>query len=212
MADITSERSRYLDFVRFNLYANLSSNSGARARLTWGLINGNPRITVFTNDPSDTVDNKVIPFNMTFEVMYIVFDLLEKIAKHQGEVKYVFEYSRRVYENNKPTNETVKVSNLIIGKDNEGMCWMSVIASNRPQIKFEFTIGNQTVIYGQNGEPLRADLVSAATVLGTIKGLQGAYAGVLSDIFMNPPPREDSKPINNGPIDANKSFDSDVLF
>jgi len=213
MAENTiTERSRYLDFAKFNIYANLSTNSGARARLTWGLISGNPRITVFTNDPSDTVDNKVIPFNMTFEVLYIVLDQIEKIAKHQGEIRRRFEYSRRVYENGKPTNDIVKVSDLLIGKDNNGMCWISVIAPNRPNIKFEFNIGNQTTIYGENGEPLKADLVSVGTALGTVKGLMSAYGGILSDVFMNPPAREDSKPINSGPIESSKSFDDDVLF
>lgn len=207
-----NENSRYRDFQKFNIYANLSSNSGARSRLTWGLMNGNPRITVFTNDPSDTVDNKVIPFNMTFEILYMVFSIMEKTAKHQGEIKHGFEYSRRVYENNKPTNETVRVSKLVIGKDSEGICWMSVVAPNRPNIKFDFNIGTQTTICDQNGAPLRDDFISAGTMLGTVTGLKAAYGGILTEIFMNPPPREDAKPINTGPVEGNLGFDNDVAF
>lgn len=212
MTEFTGEKSRYLDLAKFNLYAPLSTNSGARARLTWGLINGNPRVTVFTNDPSDTVDNKVIPFNMTYEILFILFDVIEKIAKNQGEIRRIFKYSRRVYENGKPTDDIVEVSKLLVGKDNDGMCWISVTADNRPQIKFEFNIGNQTTIFGQDNQPLAPSLVSAATAIGTAKGLQAAYAGVLSEIFLNPPPREDSKPINRGPVEPNKAFDEDVLY
>lgn len=109
---------------------------GKTASLTFGFQNNNPRVVVWTRDPSDTVDFGQIKAQLDMPNFYAFIDLLRMALSSSTPVEYIIDNENYTYENNVKSDKPVKVSELHVGRDEEGCVWISVYGQNRPKIKF----------------------------------------------------------------------------
>jgi hypothetical protein len=160
---------------------------GRRAKLSWGIRNGNPRLTVFTNDPADIgigIINGVIPAPMDNVTLLALLNLLEKSAMSLEEIKHKISCSTLRWENGVQTKQKILLSEIWFGKDSEGLVWISLIAPNRPKIKFVFQVSDWHEIIKADGSTATPSEGSQIAAIATIQALRIAYSVALAEGFL----------------------------
>ena len=199
-----------IELDKFAMFMPVQNNQ--RARLNWGLYRGNPRITVFPNTPDDTVKS---PITAAFspEEFGVFIQMFEEIVKGPVNVKTKVDcYSRRWSEDGKP-GEIFLRSEVFYGKDQDGICWISVVDGNRPKIKFEFRISEYHKFYKVNGEVLTETEGSCRRALSTLHGVRDVcltYAREKREPYVKPAGGQKGsyKGKSNAPKATGDSFDS----
>lgn len=202
---------KIISFDKYTLYA--PSAAGVRkAKLVWGVRDGNPRIAVFTNDPADTTLNGVISAPMDPVTFYTYIELLKKAAAATSEIKYKLDcFTTRRDEEGKPGDKFL-LSEVYVGKDSDGMVWVSVVAENRPKLKFVFSVSDWHKIYKADGTELSKGEYSSVATVATINALLPMYQYYMqkaNDDYMARP-----KKTANGayPQQASKEDTDDINF
>ncbi len=154
--------------------------------LSWGCWNGNPRITVSTNIESDKV-NRSGMINAAFnpETFYALLDLLEEVANSPNELTYRVDCKTTSELPEGGRSEPFVASFVMLGKDSEGKVWISVLAENRPKIKFIFTISNFHTIHEKGKGPISEELASKLQAKATVRLLRNAYYKLVLDYKSN---------------------------
>lgn len=195
MSDIkTNDLPRIQELARFSMFADNGTGS-SRARLAWSIRDANPRISVYTNDPNDKTDYGIISAPLNPETFFMFVSLFEKACLSNAPVGYKIENYRGVYENDKLTDKKVHVSDLVFGKDNEGIMYLSVVANNRPKVKFVFTLSDYHKIVRSDGESISNSEMSVLLARSTINALRDIYIGLTNGFRVN----------KNAPATMNKS-------
>lgn len=208
------DRPKIEELNKFSMFANLPGEGGKRPRLGWSVRDMNPRITVFTNSPADTVQYGIISAPMNPETFFVFLELLEKVALGPNDSKFKIEcYTSTRQPDGTYADKTVQ-SELVFGKDPAGIVWLSVIAVNRPKVKFEFKIYDYHKIFNGDGTQMDESESSSLQALGVVKALKAIYAGLTGGLRQNKGGggKSFNKPAqtfsNSGTIDISE----DVLF
>ena len=160
---------------KFTIFANAPGAEGRRSRIAWSIRDGNPRITVYTNIPSDNVNYGIISAPMNPETFYAFLELFEKVIHGESDVKYKIEcYTSIPDKDGKYTDKTL-LSDVIFGKDANGVVWISVVSGNRPKIKFELKISDYHKIFHGNGNVFTESEASALQAMALVKALRATY-------------------------------------
>lgn len=191
MAEVASDRDqgpiKILDFTKLQLFTPTPGVQGVRAKLSFGFRDGNPRITVFTNDPNDTTAKGIIYAGMLPEVFEVFLTQLDTVIRSKEEMKQVMDCYTQRYEDNKPTGERVLNSQVWVGKDTDGMVWISVTAKGRPQIKFTFQVSDWHKLLKGDGTPFSESEASRLAALAHMNLLRQVYGQMLTQYLQNPP-------------------------
>ena len=138
---------------KFVMFASCPGSEGKLSKLCWCIRDGNPRITVYTNDPKDTTNYGVISAPMNPESFFGFLDLFEEIVNGEPDRKQQIE-SYTSYKNEAGImGEKILMSELWFGKDSNKIIWMALVAPNRPKIKFEFKVSDYHKIFHSDGSP-----------------------------------------------------------
>ena len=183
MSEMTTEApamGRIIDFNRLSMWTPTPGVENKRARLSFGILDINPRISIFTNNPEDTIGKGIIPAPMNPETFFTFLMRLEMIAKGNPNAKEKIECFQG--------KERVKVSDLIFGKDEEGFVWVSVIAANRPNIKFVFEMSDWHTIQRGDGSKFTPAECSVLEALAKIQLLRNVYTNFFADVLKTPRP------------------------
>jgi hypothetical protein len=161
---------------RYTMYAD--NNTGKKAKLCWCIRESSPRITVYTNNPLDTVSKGVINCPMNPETFFLFVDLFEQVLKGPNDKKYKincfngYNPETGTYDSQGPKN---LVCELWFGKDEEGIAWISLIAPERPQIKFVFKLSDFHGVTKGNGDSFSVSELSVLQAQATIIPLKHIY-------------------------------------
>jgi hypothetical protein len=190
------ERAPIKSFERLAMFTDCPGAPGKRSKLNWAVIGDNFRITIFTNDPNDTIKKGVLYAGMdpvTFELFLTKFEKI--LCSPNGEYQDKVDCFGAVFEDDKRTNEKTLISHLCFGKDINGMAWISVIAPNRPKIKFFFKVSEWHKVY-VDGQQISDAEGSLAMAFSTIAVLRRVFYAVLANNLDNPAPKRiaDTKP------------------
>ncbi len=134
-----------LDHNKLNLSAPCPAAKGKWSSLIWGFHANNPRISVYTNDPEDTGEKNgygKISANLDTPTFFVFLRLLAKIVSAEPDTKYKIENMNFTWFGGKRSETPVMQSELWVGKDKEGVVYMSVTSANRPKIKFPFGVNS----------------------------------------------------------------------
>lgn len=141
------------------LQLSAKNQDGKYASLQWGIFSNNPRITVYTNVESDRdVNYGKISANMDAISFFGFMNLLRMAIEFvpgtdgQPEFKRSIENKNFIFPGGKRSDKPVVQSELFVGKDKEGMVWMSVTAKDRPRIKFDFQLSDFHALKHGTGE------------------------------------------------------------
>jgi hypothetical protein len=177
-----------LDNNKLQLYA--MNDEGKSARLLWSIINNNPRITVYTNMSTDSGEEKNfgrISANLDMPVFMTVLELLNNVGSLPNGEKYVMENKGYTYVGGRRSDNPTKVSELWIGKDAEGVVWLSVVAEGRPKIKFELLLPSfHTLMSASTGQPLGKAKVSEIVAKGYVRLLTQLVPVIYNDHYVEP--------------------------
>ena len=171
------------------------NSKGKRAGLLWQLINNNPRIVVYTNDPDDQIDYGKITAALDAPTFFAFLNLIENAIKATGEFKEKIDNMNFTWPGGKRSETPSVVSSLIVGKDADGLIWISVSAPRRPQIKFPFINPEFHNFFHRDGSPYEKGEVSAIMAKSYLDILRGLMAQLLVTEYVEPKPKEDR---NNG--------------
>ena len=177
---------------------------GKMAALNWGLYSNNPRLTVYTHDPDDTVDNGVIRAALDAPTFFAFLELLseainsrEAFRKKIDNLNYTFPGGRR--------SETPSVvSSLIVGREDDGTIYVSIAAPRRPVVKFPFTNPEfHNFFHGDGTQYSKAD-ISNVYARSYLRMLSTLMTTAMDSNYTPPKPREDNGGNRNGGGGGNK--------
>lgn len=188
----TTEPPKINELAKFMMYAVNPNNAIRRSRLVWAIRDGNPRITIWTNDPTDKDGRGAITAPMNPETFFIFLDMFEDIIKGEPNKKMSIEMLTTL-RNDKdgkpnPNPEKVSISKLFFGKDDQGMAWMSVISTEsetRPKLKFTFRLSEYHKIQKSDGTTISESEASCVHAAATIRALRNIYT---QNVNMYKPP------------------------
>lgn len=177
MAEDTQPRIQINDLNKFIMFAETPGVQGKRAKLTWSERDGNPRITVFTNDPKDTIGRGILNAPLNPETFFAFLDRFEDIALGENDKKGKIDCYTSVRDQEGKTVGTEKklVSELVYGKDANGIIWFGVSAPNRPKIKFVFKISEFHKIYNSDGSVFTEAQASQAQAVSVIRAIRHIF-------------------------------------
>ena len=162
---------KIMTFDKYSLYT-ASTAAGQRARMVFGIRDGNPRITVFTNDPADTTEKTrgMISAPMDGVTFMGFLNLIKKVAATQGESSFSVDCLTSVRDDSGKITDKILLCKAYVGKDSEGNVFLSLIADGRPRIKFPLAISSYHSFNKADGTQLTAAEAStiAATALSEI--------------------------------------------
>lgn len=164
------------DLNKYAMFTDAPGNPGKRSRLVWGIRDGNPRISVFTNVDSDTVKAPLYA-GMNPETFFIFLNNFEKViggSAMDQKLKIDCLGNRRDKDGNM-TQEKYLVSELYYGKDANGICWIALNSEGRPRVKFEFRVSDFHKLYHSNGDQMSEAECSCLQAMATIRALRDTY-------------------------------------
>lgn len=176
MSTETEQTFQFKELDKFAMFTDAPGVQNRRSRLQWSSYRGNPRIAVFTGVPDDT-NKGVITAPMNPETAMILFDLLDDLRLGAPDRKYKVEnYTLpKAEEGEKRSSEKIHLSDTWIGKDKEGVLWISVRAPNRPTIVFKFTVSDFHKLFKGNGEQLTEAEASCLQAKAVVENLRAIF-------------------------------------
>lgn len=181
--------ARIQDFEKLQMWTPTPGVEGKRSKMGFGIRDGNPRITVFTNDPNDKIKKGVIAAGMNPTTFYAFLILFEKTIKSREEVSHYIECYQAKYEDDVRTKERVLAAQVHFGKDSRGMVWIELVAQNRPKIRFYFRMSDWHGIYNAAGEQIgeaEASVLESAAMLAVMRAV---YDRMIAKNIEYAPPR-----------------------
>ncbi len=120
-----------------------STAEGKTAQLAYNFQNNNPRIIVYTRDPQDAEkDFGRIIAKLDLPTFFSLKELILKIIADPAESKYQVTNDNFTYAGDQKSEEPEQVSEIWVGRDANGGIWISVVAKDRPRIRFFFKPSN----------------------------------------------------------------------
>lgn len=174
------------DLNKLALWTPSPVNQGKNARLTWGIRDGNPRITVFTGQMTENKMDGILTAAMDAVTFDMFVDFFTEILETPEKAKGKLECLGRRYVDNQPTQDRVLKSTLYFGKDEEGIAWISVHVEGRPEIVFKFGVSDWHKFYKGDGTLMNPSEVSCRAALAHIKLAQRLFAPFIEEAIRNP--------------------------
>ena len=182
MAELTVEKPKINEINKFTMFTPAPGVEGKNSRLAWCIRDGNPRVTVYTNIPSDASNMYgILSANMDPATFFMFLDLLEKTALGPSNVKHCISCKTSTRQSDGTYGDIRVMSKLLFGKDENGVVWISVIAENRPKIKFEFKVSDYHEFLKEDGTTLSESESSPLHALAVCRTMKMIYANLLSD-------------------------------
>lgn len=146
MSEQKNQDASFLNFPRASMYTPAPGKDNERASINWGAFNENPRITVWTRIDDDEVlpngkKKGPISAGIGHEAMEMIHS--EAISFYRSGKKDILifdNYGRPIKDDGTSAFEKVVQSSLIIGRNDEGICYYGLRSADesRPVIMFEF--------------------------------------------------------------------------
>lgn len=176
MAEAQTQVYEFKELEKFQMFTDAPGTPGKRSRLVWSSYRGNPRISVFTGVQGDT-GKGVINAPMNPETFDILMSKIIEMAKDPKEDRMKIECLTSLKgADGQRSQERVKLSDVIFGRDANGLMWLSVVAENRPKIKFEFRVSDFHKLYGKDGNAFTEADASSLQAIAAASAVQKAMA------------------------------------
>lgn len=203
MADNFVKRERVktpLDERKLTLRAPTPGHAGKFASLMWGFVGNNPRITVYTNDPDDSGESKGygrIVAALDLVVFCVFLKELKNAIDAPGEYKRQVDNMNYTFFGGKRSDEPKLVSQLWVGKDKDGMVYISVTAKDRPKIKFAFHFPDFHKLRKEDGNEITKAEASVAVAESYYFILGQMMTHMAVSHWQEPPPKPQNGNGNN---------------
>lgn len=197
-----------IEIVRLAMYTPAPDTPGKNSKLAWCVRDGHPRLTTFTNVADDKVQGGAINAPMDVRTFEALMMRLEAIAKGPNGKR-----DKITCDTNRKTDkgmEKIHLSDVVFGKDDNGIVWIIIVAEGRPKVKFEFTMSRFHEIIA-DGQPLSASEASVMATLGHLRAAQAIYPAYYTQV-QAPAPRDGGRQGGGYNKPAPSSFGDDIDF
>lgn len=208
----TEKKYTVFDFDKLSM-----SSTVGKAKLRFGIYRNNPRISIYTNDPEDAKNNYgIITAPLDPMVFMTMLELLQDLSDKPSanNVKYKLDNMTLVNvegsgQGNFSKKEMKLLSNVFIGKDEEGVIWISVASENRPKFKFEFGNFMFHKFYRPDGSQMTKAELSIVAAKAAVKLLSNIFSTYVTTNYEHMPASAFKKGSPRKPNTSN--FDGDDL-
>lgn len=145
------DKVRYITFTSLTL---VDKEHGAR--LKWGVRMGFPRLTVEPEPKKEgeKYGETIINAPFTYPTFFYFLDRFEEVIQGEPGSSFSIECRNTKYVDGKKTNETYLQAKVIVGKDKEGIIFISVIEEGKKKIKFDLLPDTKWYKMFKNGEEI----------------------------------------------------------
>jgi uncharacterized membrane protein YgcG len=183
-----------LDNNKLNMTAPTPSDPNKKSSLIWGFYANNPRLTVWTNEPNDT---DAISANLDTPTFFAFIELLRKAIDAEPGYKDKIENKNYTWFNKKRSDTPSVVSDLIVGKDKDGVIGLCIVQRDRPRIRFNFGVNEFHQFIHGDGTPYTPAEMSTIYAKAYLRILDGMYNHMAIVNYEPPKPREQNDGGNN---------------
>lgn len=218
-----------LDNEKLKLYAPCTSAPGKVSALSWSLVKNCPRISIYTNDPADNSKDTgygKITANMSPLAFFAFLELIEKAIVAKETFIDKIENLGYSFFGGKRSENPVVLSETVVGRDKDGVVWMSVIIpnSNRPRIKFPFGLDTYQVLKHGDGSEFTLSEASTIVAKANVSILKNMFSHVLVTEWVDTAAERAAKAASQGggnnysqkpndkPPAGGNNYDEDVPF
>lgn len=203
-----------VEFPTLTIFAPAPGVEGKLSRLVFGLVNDNPRLTVFTNVPdgSGQTDGKgrprgaMIMVPMNRDDLHILLQAVQDTATKPDHGSYVFEYSTtKATEGGQ--REKFLAAKIAVGRDEDGVIYLAVKSEGKPSVKFSFELSPYAKI-NYNGKPVEKNLGSSLAAVAKVKRVHDAYRNYLDKASLD---RAGNAPAAGHDAPVRKDFSSEDI-
>lgn len=178
-----------LDEYKLRLSAPPSQGATKPASLAFSLVANQPRIDVYTNVPNDK-QNGNIRAAMDAPTFWALIEALKIVIDGEAGQKISIPNKNYTWWEGKRSDEPKLVSTTIVGKDKEGVVFISVVAKDRPFIKFPFLPSLFHTLVKADGSGFTDAEMSILYAKGYAKNLPMLYASVSDTHYQEPKPKD----------------------
>jgi hypothetical protein len=182
----TEKKYSIFDFEKLSLMS-----TQGKAKLKFGIYRNNPRVTVYTNEQDDAKNNYgMITAALDPIAFGSLLELLDDLANKPGanNVKYKVDSLTLVQNEESRQRETKLTASVVVGRDEEGVIWISVIADGRPKFKFEFGNFKFHKFFHPDGTQMTKAELSTIAAKATVKFLNSIFATYVTNNYEHIPP------------------------
>lgn len=165
-----------IDDKKFALYGKPTEGGRGAPKMQFGVFRGNPRLTVFTNDPSDP-EKKPINAAMDPLIWGGFIQTIEKVANGEPNTQI------RIVNRKGPPQKTFPDAIVVVGKDADGVVYLAVKKDNRPTKKFPILPGIYADWADQDGNPLPPGETSTIYALGFVRTLDAQMQAFMRETY-----------------------------
>ncbi len=178
-----------LNARKMQLYA--PNQAGKSAGMNIRLHNNNFRIQVYTNDPNDpkqgAITAAVEPY--VFSMMLV---MLEEAIVATGEYRNYIDNMGYKFIGGKRGDKQEVLSRTVVGKDTDGILYLSIVESGRPNVKFPMLPSSWHILRGANGDVEEKAVTSRLFAKGYVKIWTALLQGLIAYF------KEEEQKQNNG--------------
>lgn len=164
--------------VRYIRFSQLTLNEPDGGTLHWGVRMGFPRITVIPEriEEGDNYNEKIItaPFNVP--TLHLLLEYMGEIVNGENGQYKSIECRNVKYVNGERTTETYVQSTVIVGKDKDGINFITLVTNDKKKVKFSILPNPRWYRIYYNGTEV-TDKAEISRVFGRayIKAIRQAY-------------------------------------
>lgn len=215
-----NEKIQIKQLAKYNMFATKAINLGGKLpTLTWAIRDFNPRITVWFNlkKEENTYKYPFISAPMDPQTTFILLNKLQEVARGGDGVSYKIQNDTRFRNDDGTSGDKVLLSETYIGKNDKGICWISLKAPGSPDIIFEFNTSFYHRIIKEDGTSLDTKELSKLQTLATVDGLSRAFGYLCSGFKQahyssNAAIAEGKAKVTEVPVQKANDFDDDIPF
>lgn len=155
-----------LDHPKMKLYGEKIDGAKQSPSFLFYLTeDGNPRIDVYTGVDNDK-DRGLIRAAMDIRTARALCRLIEHVVNHEGPCRFYIGNKNYLWPGGKRSDSPVEVSKTVVGKAEDGRCYISVVAKDRPRAVFYLTSPFFHTVTDAEGNTIDRKLESELFALG----------------------------------------------
>jgi uncharacterized membrane protein YgcG len=169
------------------------NGEGKFANLSIDLKKNDPILTVRTNIANDANnDYGRIQANVPVDKFYMFLEMIKHAATEVTEpFRWAYEHrDRKFIGQGKMTDGPVLIYRLVVGREDDGVVFVSIVQDKRPNIKFSFLPDTKTAFKDADGNEMPRQLQSKFLALGKVKAIERLVEMVFKEHYKHPEPKQ----------------------
>ena len=192
-----------LDDPKLKLYAAPVEGSTRAPALSWGVgERGNPRITVYTNDPNASKDNATIQAKFDMPNFFVFLNQFEDVISGTGKSMEGMRNSGHTFFGGKRSERPETLSTALVGREDSGKIFIQVGTRNSPRIKFYLMPSNWHHLIDHAGNALSEERASTLMARGYLDTLRMVIPQMALAGYQPPEPKDNG---NRGGGNGNRN-------